>query len=75
VQGLLVQLIEHDFVEKLDPARGRLRGYLKRALQHYLVNLHEHEFAAKRGGGRVPSCRASGSPASRMRGRRRCPAE
>jgi RNA polymerase sigma-70 factor (ECF subfamily) len=53
VQGLLVQLIEHDFVEKLDPARGRLRGYLKRALQHYLVNLHEHEFAEKRGGGRV----------------------
>jgi len=53
VQGLLVQLIEHDFVEKLDPARGRLRGYLKRALQHYLVNLHEHESAAKRGGGRI----------------------
>ena len=53
VQGLLVQLIEHDFIERLDPARGRLRGYLKRALQHYLVNLHEHESAEKRGGGRI----------------------
>lgn len=53
VQGLLVQLIEHDFIEKLDPARGRLRGYLKRALLHYLINLHEHEVAEKRGGGRT----------------------
>jgi RNA polymerase sigma factor (sigma-70 family) len=54
VQGLLLQLIEHDFLERLDPERGRLRGYLKRALKHYLVNLHEHDAAEKRGGGRVP---------------------
>jgi RNA polymerase sigma-70 factor (ECF subfamily) len=54
VQGLLLQLIEHDFLDRLDPERGRLRGYLKRALKHYLVNLHEHDSAEKRGGGRAP---------------------
>jgi DNA-directed RNA polymerase specialized sigma24 family protein len=54
VQGLLLQLIEHDFLERLDPERGSLRGYLKRALKHYLVNLHEHDSAEKRGGGKMP---------------------
>jgi RNA polymerase sigma-70 factor (ECF subfamily) len=54
VQGLLLQLIEHDFLDRLDPERGSLRGYLKRALKHYLVNLHEHDAAEKRGGGKVP---------------------
>ena len=54
VQGLLLQLIEHDFLDRLEPGRGSLRGYLKRAMKHYLVNLHEHDSAAKRGAGKVP---------------------
>jgi DNA-directed RNA polymerase specialized sigma24 family protein len=54
VQGLLLRLVEQDFLERLDPARGTLRGYLKTALKHHLVNLHEHESAEKRGGARAP---------------------
>lgn len=54
VQGLLLQLVEHDFLDRLDPERGSLRGYLKRALKHYLVNLHAHDAAVKRGGGKAP---------------------
>lgn len=52
VQGLLLQLCEHDFLDRLDPDRGSLRSYLKKALNHYLINEHEREAAAKRGGGR-----------------------
>ena len=51
VQGFLVHLLERDFLARLDPGRGRLRGYLKTALGHYLINLHEQESAQKRGGG------------------------
>jgi DNA-directed RNA polymerase specialized sigma24 family protein len=51
VQGLLLQLFERDFLDRLDPERGSLRSYLKQALRHYLVNEHEREGAVKRGGG------------------------
>jgi RNA polymerase sigma-70 factor (ECF subfamily) len=51
VQGFLVHLLERDFLARLDPGRGRLRAYLKTALAHYQANLHEHDSAAKRGGG------------------------
>jgi RNA polymerase sigma-70 factor (ECF subfamily) len=51
VQGFLVHLLERDFLARLDPGRGRLRAYLKAALAHYQVNLHEQESAQKRGGG------------------------
>jgi RNA polymerase sigma-70 factor (ECF subfamily) len=51
VQGFLLHLVERDFLARLDPGRGRLRGYLKAALDHYLVNLHAEEAAQKRGGG------------------------
>jgi len=50
VQGLFVQLLERDFLERLDPARGRFRSYLKTAADHYLVDLHEKDAARKRGG-------------------------
>lgn len=51
VQGLFAQLLERDFLAKLDPSRGRLRGYLKAAMDHFLINEHERAAAAKRGGG------------------------
>ena len=51
VQGLLAQLLERDFVAQLDPAKGRLRAYLRTALNNYLVNRHAHAAAQKRGGG------------------------
>jgi len=50
VQGFAVRLLERDFLERLDPARGRLRAYLKTALGHYVSNTREEAKAAKRGG-------------------------
>lgn len=54
VQGLFAQLLERDFVRRLDPARGRLRHYLKASADHYVINRHERESAARRGGGLRP---------------------
>jgi len=50
VQGFFLHLLQRDFLVRLDPARGRLRSYLLRALEHYLVNLHERDRALKRVG-------------------------
>ena len=50
-QGFFLHLLQGDVVGRLDPARGRLRSYLLRSLEHYLVNLHERDSALKRGGG------------------------
>src|SRR6266851_6089993 len=50
VQGLILHLLERDFLERLDPAKGRLRGFLKKAMDNFLVNLHERETAQRRGG-------------------------
>lgn len=49
VQSFLTRLVEGDVLEQLDPGRGRLRSYLKTAFRHHLINLAEHERAAKRG--------------------------
>lgn len=54
VQGLLIRLLEQDFVKRLDPDRGKLRSYLLRALDHYLQNRAEEQRALKRGGGALP---------------------
>ncbi|HEV8253820.1 MAG TPA: sigma-70 family RNA polymerase sigma factor [Vicinamibacteria bacterium] len=51
VQGFFLHLLQRDFLPRLDPAKGRFRSYLLRSLEHYLVNLHEHDSALKRGGG------------------------
>jgi RNA polymerase sigma factor (sigma-70 family) len=53
VQGFLVHLLERDFLSRLDPQRGRLRSFLRTAMGHYLVNLHEKDRAKKRGGGAI----------------------
>jgi len=50
-QSFFLQLLEHEFLARLDPARGRFRSYLLTALDHHLVNLHEKQSARKRGGG------------------------
>lgn len=50
VQGFFVHLLEREFLDRLDPARGRFRAWLRTSLDHYLVNLHEHDSALKRGG-------------------------
>ena len=50
IQGFFLHLLQHDFLSRLDPGKGHLRGYLKRGIDHFLVNLHERETAQKRGG-------------------------
>ncbi len=51
VQGFFLRLLEQDFPDRLDPEKGRLRGYLKAAFDHFVVNLHLKDAAQKRGGG------------------------
>jgi RNA polymerase sigma factor (sigma-70 family) len=50
-QGFFVYLIESDFLERPDPAKGRFRGYLIGALRHFLGTHFERAGAQKRGGG------------------------
>jgi DNA-directed RNA polymerase specialized sigma24 family protein len=52
VQSFLARVVEGDLLDRLDPARGRLRAFLRSAFRNHLLNLHEHAAAAKRGGGR-----------------------
>ena len=54
VQGLAVELLERDVVQKLSPERGRLRGFLKVAGENFLIRQHEKATAAKRGGAGRP---------------------
>lgn len=54
VQGFFARLLADDgaaVLGRLDPERGSLRAYLKRAFANHLENLREHRRAAKRGGG------------------------
>ncbi len=53
VQGFVTHLLGRDFISRLDPARGRLRSYLRTSLDNYLANVHERETAHKRGGNAV----------------------
>jgi RNA polymerase sigma-70 factor (ECF subfamily) len=50
VQGFVTTWIERDLAARLDPAKGRLRSYLRTALRRYLADRHEHATAQKRGG-------------------------
>lgn len=52
VQGLLADLIERGDLAGLDRSRGRLRSFLRAALDHFLSNRRDHDRAARRGGGR-----------------------
>lgn len=54
VQSFLARLMEDDLLFRADPARGRLRTFLRTAFHNHLANLHEHAAAARRGGGRRP---------------------
>jgi len=51
VQGFIARLLEGDLLERLDPSKGRLRGYLRSAFRHYLGTRRQEERAQKRGGG------------------------
>ena len=50
-QGFFAYLLDSDFLERPDPAKGRFRGYLVGALRHFLSSHFERAGAQKRGGG------------------------
>ncbi len=52
-QAFFAHLLEGDFLERTDPAKGRFRGYLVGALRHFLGHHFEKENARKRGGGAI----------------------
>lgn len=53
VQGLIAQLLEKDFLAQLAPEQGRLRAFLKTAMNRFLVSEHRKGAAVKRGGGTI----------------------
>jgi DNA-directed RNA polymerase specialized sigma24 family protein len=52
VQGFLADLLERDSLAELDRSKGSFRSFLRAACEHFLANQHDHNRAAKRGGGR-----------------------
>lgn len=50
-QGFFAYLLESDFLDRPDPAKGRFRGYLIGALKHFLAGEHKRAATLKRGGG------------------------
>ena len=52
-QGFFASLLEGDFLERSDPAKGRFRGYLIAALRQFLADHFERVGAQKRGAGRT----------------------
>ena len=51
-QGFFASFIAGDYLEGLDPERGRFRSYLLGALRHFMANERERGRAQKRGGDR-----------------------
>jgi RNA polymerase sigma factor (sigma-70 family) len=50
-QEFFARLLKKDGFAKLDPARGRFRSYLLAAVKHFLSDMRDHDFAAKRNPG------------------------
>jgi RNA polymerase sigma factor (sigma-70 family) len=50
-QGFFGAVLDSDFLDRPDPAKGRFRGFLVGALKRYLADEHERVMAQKRGGG------------------------
>jgi hypothetical protein len=52
-QAFFARLLEHDYINDVDPSRGRFRSFLLVSLWHFLANARDHDRAAKRGGGQT----------------------
>ena len=50
-QEFFARLLEKDFLEDVDPARGRFRAFLLAAVKNFLANEWDKATAKKRGGG------------------------
>ena len=51
IQEFFLRLLAKDFLEPIDPAKGRFRSFLLMALKRFLANEHDHAQRQKRGGG------------------------
>jgi RNA polymerase sigma factor (sigma-70 family) len=51
IQGFFTALISQDLLAKFDPAKGRLRSYLRGCLDHFVRKQDESAMRLKRGGG------------------------
>jgi RNA polymerase sigma-70 factor (ECF subfamily) len=51
-QDFMTHLLEGSFLAHLEPAQGKFRSYLLRALDHFLSDERDRRLALKRGGGR-----------------------
>lgn len=49
-QEAFAWMLSSDLFDKADPARGSFRGFLKRALQNFVIGQHRRAAAHKRGG-------------------------
>lgn len=52
VQGFIAHLLDHQFFEVADPAKGRFRSYLLTSLNHFLSDAAEWDGRQKRGDGK-----------------------
>jgi RNA polymerase sigma factor (sigma-70 family) len=51
VQGFFARLLEKNYLQAVDPLKGRFRSFLLAALKHFLLDDAKRERAEKRGGG------------------------
>lgn len=49
-QGFFADLLGRDFLQRIDPQRGRFRSFLLAALKHFMTHEREQAQAQKRGG-------------------------
>jgi RNA polymerase sigma factor (sigma-70 family) len=53
-QEFFARFLSHNYLQHIQPGRGRFRGFLLAALQHFLANEWDKSRTAKRGGGQFP---------------------
>jgi DNA-directed RNA polymerase specialized sigma24 family protein len=51
-QGFFAELLEKEYLQAVDPQRGKFRSFLLTAFKHYLAKERDRAAALKRGGGR-----------------------
>jgi RNA polymerase sigma factor (sigma-70 family) len=53
LQSFFVRMMEKEFLQAVDPQRGRFRTFLLTALKHFVINEAARDKAQKRGGGQL----------------------
>jgi len=66
-QGFFTQLLDKEFLESVDPSRGRFRTFLIVCVRHFMANARDRERALKRGGGGPALSLDVEDPESRLR--------